>query len=96
MTPEYYEDAEGNRVENPKTHWGWDDFDMEIYAATPSEVDAVRAVINSADRLAGSINEELTNIITEETEPFFKDQKSAKETADIIQNRVQTYVNENS
>lgn len=96
MTPEYYEDSEGNRQENPKTTWGWDDFNMEIYAATPSEIDAVRAVIHSADRLAGSINEELTNIITEETEPFFKDQKSAKETADIIQNRVQTYVNENS
>ena len=96
MTPEYYDDAEGNQVERPKTTWGWDDFDMEIYAATPAEIDAVRAVIESADRLAGSINEELTNIITEETEPFFKDQKSAKETADIIQNRIQTYVNENS
>lgn len=96
MTPEYYEDAEGNQIERPKTTWGWDDFDMEIYAATPAEIDAVRAVIESADRLAGSINEELTNIITEETEPFFKDQKSAKETADIIQNRIQTYVNENS
>lgn len=96
MTPEYYEDAEGNQIERPKTTWGWDDFDMEIYAATPAEIDAVRAVIESADRLSGSINEELTNIITEETEPFFKDQKSAQETADIIQNRIQTYVNENS
>lgn len=96
MTPEYYEDHEGNQVEQPKTTWGWDDFQMEIYAATPAEVEAVRAVITSASRLSGSASEELSNIITEETEPFFKDQKSAQETADIIQNRIQTYVNENS
>ena len=34
-------------------------------------------------------------VAKEEAAAFFKDQKSAKETADIIQNRVQIYVNEN-
>lgn len=96
MTPEYYEDADGNQVEQMKTSWGYDDFHIDIYAATQEEVDAVEEIIYSANRSAGSINEELSNIITEETEAFFKGQKSAKDTADIIQNRIQVYVNENS
>lgn len=96
MTPDYYEDENGEKVEQPKTSWGYDDFNMDIYAATQEEVDAVKKIIDSAEICAGSVNEELTNIITEETAPFFKGQKTAKETADIIQNRIQIYVKENS
>lgn len=96
MTPEYYEDENGNQVEQMKTSWGYDDFHIDIYAATQQEVDAVREIIASAQRSTGSINEELSNIITEETEAFFKGQKSAAETAEVIQNRIQIYVNENS
>ncbi len=96
MTPDYYEDGDGNKVESAKTTWGWDDFQMEIMAATQEEVDAVKKLIDSAEKVAGSVDEQLVNIITEESEPFFKGQKSAKEAADIIQNRIQTYVNENS
>lgn len=94
MTPDYYENENGERVERPKTTWGYDDFEMEIYAAKQAEVDAVKEVIASAEKVSGSISEELVNIITEETEPFFKGQKAAKDTADIIQNRIQIYVNE--
>ncbi len=96
MTAEYYEDENGKKVEQTKTSWGYDDFNIDIYAAKQEEVDAVKAVISSAERCAGAVNEELTNIITEETAAFFKGQKSAKETADIIQNRIQIYVKENS
>lgn len=95
MTPEYYEDEEGNQVEMSKTTWGYDDFEMEIMAATKEEVDAVRELLSSADRLSGNVDEQLTNIITEEAEPFFKGQKSAKDAAGVIQNRIQIYVNEN-
>ncbi len=38
---------------------------------------------------------QLSQIITEESEPFFKGQKSAKDVAGVIQNRIQIYVNEN-
>lgn len=96
MTPEYYEDENGNQVEQMKTSWGYDDFNMDIYAATQEEVDAVKEIIFSAERTSSSINEELTNIITEETGAFFKGQKTAKDTADIIQNRIQIYVKEHS
>lgn len=96
MTPEYYEDENGNQVEQMKTSWGYDDFNIDIYAAKPEEIEAVRQIIASAERTAGSVNEELVNIITEETAPFFKGQKSAKDTAEIIQNRISIYVKENS
>lgn len=95
MTPEYTEDENGEKIECPKTSWGFDDFNMEIYAATSEEVDAIRTLLESADRATGSVDDQLVNIITEETEPFFKGQKSAEDTAAVIQNRIQIYVNEN-
>lgn len=95
MTPEYTEDENGEKIECPKTSWGYDDFNMEIYAATSEEVDAIRTLLESADRATGSVDDQLVNIITEETEPFFKGQKSAEDTAAVIQNRIQIYVNEN-
>ncbi|MCM1136612.1 MAG: extracellular solute-binding protein [Clostridium sp.] len=96
MTPDYYEDENGVQVESAKTHWGWDDFDMEIMAATEEEVDAVRALIASASRTSTSmgIDSQLNSIITEESEAFFKGQKSAADVAGVIQNRIQIYVNE--
>ena len=52
--------------------------------------------LNPGQMVIKIVNEELINIITEETGAFFKGQKSAKETADIIQNRVQIYMKEHS
>lgn len=95
MTPEYYEDENGEQVETMKTSWGYDDFDIDIYAATQEEVDTIWEILKSADKTSGSVDEQLINIITEETEAFFKGQKSAADTAAIIQNRIQVYVNEN-
>lgn len=94
MTAEYYEGENGEQEEQPKTSWQYDDFCIDIYAATEEEIEAVRSLIASARRCAGSTNTELVNIVTEETEVFFQGQKSAEETADIIQNRIQIYVNE--
>lgn len=96
MTPQYYEDENGNKQESSKTSWGYDDFQMEIYAATQEEIENVREVLENAGGRSTSADEELMQIISEETEAYFKGQKSAKETADIIQNRAKIYVSENS
>lgn len=93
MTPEYFEE-DGEKVEQPKTTWGYDDFEVKIYAAKQEEIDAIKELIDSADGI-GNTNEEITAIIAEETAAYFEGQKNAKEVADIIQNRVQIYVNEN-
>lgn len=41
-------------------------------------------------------SDEIYSIITEEAAPYFAGQKSAEETAKIIQSRVEIYVSENS
>lgn len=96
MTPEYNTDENGEQVEQPKTTWGYgNDFEITIYAAKQEEIDQVRSLIDSATGRWDNSDEELTKIISEETEPFFKGQKSAEEAANVIQNRIQVYVNEN-
>ncbi len=93
MTPEY-ETIDGEQVECPKTTWGYEDFEVDIYAATQEDIDAMWALIESADIVAG-FNEDIYNMILEEATPYFEGQKSAKEVADIVQSRVKIYVNEN-
>ena len=96
MTPEYYTDENGEQVEQPKTTWGYgNDFEMDIYAAKQEDIDQVRGLIASAKKRQNNVDEELINIISEETEPFFKGQKSASDVSNVIQNRIQVYVNEN-
>lgn len=97
MTPEYDTDENGEQVERPKTTWGYgNDFEITIYAAKQEEIDQIRSLIDSAiGRWENDTDEDLNNIISEETEPFFKGQKSAEEAANVIQNRIQVYVNEN-
>lgn len=96
MTPEYDTDENGEQVERPKTTWGYgNDFEITIYAAKQEEIDQVRDLIDSATGRWDNSDEELTKIISEETEPFFSGQKSSSEVANVIQNRIQVYVNEN-
>lgn len=102
MTPEYQLDENGEKVldENgepityPKTTWGWDDFEAEIYEATQEQVDFVKSMLDNCTVMS-TMDQELMKIISEEATPYFEGQKSAKEAADIIQSRVSIYVSEN-
>lgn len=94
MEQEYYEDVDGNKVKQMKTSWGYDDFNVDIYAATQEQADIVRGLIEGVDSLY-QYNEQITAIVDEEAAAFFEGQKNSKEVADIIQSRVQIYVNEN-
>jgi len=93
MTEEYYE-MDGEKVKQPKTTWGYDDWEAEIYAATKEQVDAVKELIEITDGVVSN-NQEISNIISEEAAAFFEGQKSAKDVAGIVQSRVKIYVNEN-
>lgn len=88
-------DENGEVMIQPKTTWGYDDWTVEIYAATPEQVQAVRDLIDSAT-VAGGSDATILNIINEEAAGYFEGQKSAQEVAGVIQSRVQTYVSENS
>ena len=102
-TPEYQKDEkgeilmdeEGKPMQYPKTSWGYDNWDVDIYAATQEEIDGIRHLIEIARPLSRE-SEEIYVIIGEETAPYFAGQKSAEEVAKIIQSRVQIYVSENS
>lgn len=94
MEEEYYTDENGEKVESPKMTYGWDNFEVSVYAATEEEVAKYREILEGATVL-GSYEEDIMTMINEEAEPFFKGQKTAKDVANIIQGRVKIYVNEN-
>lgn len=58
------------------------------------EVTEISDFIYSIDK-RGYYNEGIINIVKEEAESFFSGQKSAKDVAQVIQSRVQIYVDEN-
>ena len=87
-------DKDGNPIEYPKTTWGYDNWEVDIYAATQKEIEGIRELIEIARPLSQE-SEEIYAIIGEEAAPYFAGQKSAQEIAQIIQSRVQIYVSEN-
>lgn len=103
MTPEYQRDENGDimydengvAMQHPKTSWGYDDWEAEIYAATQEEVDMVKAMIKIAQPAVMS-DMTILQMITEEAKAYFEGQKSAEDVAGIIQSRVDIYVSENS
>ena len=88
-----YEDENGNLVEYDDVYY-LNGEEVPISPMTQEEVDEVVAFIKSVDQLYTN-HQDLMNIISEEAAPYFTGQKSVKEVADIIQNRIQVYVNEN-
>ena len=72
---------------------GEDFINIQLDPATQEQVDKYMALINSCDTCLGR-DKTVMDIITEELKPFFAGDKTAEETAEIIQNRVQTYVYE--
>jgi hypothetical protein len=64
------------------------------YHLTQEEVDAVRAVVEGADRVSTPYTQKIFEIISEEIDAFASGAKSAEETAKVIQSRVQLFVSE--
>ena len=89
----FYLDENGEKVEYDNTYY-LNDVEIVIEPMTKEKTDKVLQFIESVDQIM-NYNSSITSIIEEETEPYFAGQKSAKEVADIIQSRVQIYVNEN-
>jgi ABC-type glycerol-3-phosphate transport system substrate-binding protein len=93
-TTEEYVDDYGNTITPLDSSWGYDDLDVEIGPLSDEQVQMVRDVIANVDHLY-QYNDDVMSIISDEAGAFFSGQKTSKEVADIIQNRVSTYVNEN-
>ena len=91
---EKYTDEYGNEIEPYQSSWGYDDLDVEIGPLSEDQVNKLREVIASVGHLY-VYNDDIMTIIADETGAYFSGQKSAKDVADIVQNRVSNYVNEN-
>ena len=66
---------------------------IEVFTATQADVEAVKKLVEEADNRY-EYNTEILNIITEEAEGYFVGQKALEQTTEIIQNRVQLYLQE--
>ena len=96
MTEEYYDDPfTGERIKQAKmSYWQeGSETPIEIYAMSKEDVDMIMDLINSITR-ARNYDDAIVKIIIEDATPFFKGQKTAEATADILQNRISLYVNE--
>ena len=96
MKQEFYTDENGNQVEQSKGGIGWGNDEMyEIYAVTPEQRDIFMDLLQSTTKVS-SYDQDIMDIVTEETGAYFAGQKTVDETVKIIQNRVNLYVAEQS
>ena len=102
MTPRYRKDADGNILldENgekiEESRGGWiDDNGVEhnIYAMTQEQADEVLSIIETCTKVA-SYDTSIYDIVNEQAQAFFADQKSVDEVARLIQSKANIYVNE--
>ena len=102
MTPRYRKDADGNilldengeKIEESRGAW-IDDSGVEhhIYAMTQEQADEVLAIIETCTKVA-SYDTSIYDIVNEQAQAFFADQKSVDEVARLIQSKANIYVNE--
>lgn len=88
----HYEDENGNIVEYDDAYY-IDGVEIIIEPMSEAEAQAVKEQLYTFDHLYVN-DENLINIIKEEAAAYFNGQKKAEDVADIIQSRVQIYVNE--
>ena len=95
MEPPYYLDENGKKVEYEDTHYIGGK-EIKINPLTQEERDFLVEYISNAKPTTFYYNNEVTNIITEEVEAYFAGDKTAEQTAEIIQNRVSILISEQS
>jgi len=94
MSTKTFKDEYGVEHTPTDSSWGYDDLDVAIKPSSQEDVDKYTELIDNTKKIGGW-NQAILDIIIEESKAYFSGDKSLDETADIIQNRVKTYVNEN-
>ena len=95
MTPQFYTDEDGEEHEAPRgmVSFGGSGFLISLYAMTEAEARNLRTIVESAN-VMGRFDETVMEMVAEELLPFLAGDRSAADTARILQNRLQTYMNE--
>ena len=93
---EYLYDDRGERIETPVARESYDGgVELTYYAASQEECAQLMDLYNGIDAYFRR-DPELTAIITETAGAYFAGDKSLEETAELVQNRANLYVNEQS
>ena len=92
MENEYVFDGE-EQYEIPKLTWGNGGNYIEIYAADPETVSAIKNLVAGVE-YKFQYHTEIQAIINEETESYFAGQKTIEEVVAVLQNRVSLYLQE--
>ncbi|MBR4760674.1 MAG: extracellular solute-binding protein [Lachnospiraceae bacterium] len=87
-------DSYGNKMTPISGSRGVGDYSMELGPLTESQVEKMKGLIGRVTTVHDP-DEAIDGIISEEAGALFAGQKSAKDVAAIIQNRVSNYINEN-
>jgi ABC-type glycerol-3-phosphate transport system substrate-binding protein len=94
MEATYVTDENGAIKEVPKGTIGLSsDFQIEYFAVTEEEMQGIRDLLSSAEKIA-IYDSQILAIVTEEAQSFFAGVASAEQAADVAENRIRTYVNE--
>jgi hypothetical protein len=72
----------------------YDDNNIPFYAMTQNEADDLRVIIDGAVPWRRRLGDEVWNHLVDDLNAFFAGGRTASDTARIMQNRVQTYLNE--
>lgn len=88
----YWIDENGNKVEYDQTTYiGGEEVTLD--PMTQEQVDRIKTFIESVNRQSYD-DSSVMDIINEEAAPFYEGQKSAADVAQIIQSRIEIYINE--
>lgn len=88
-------DADGNPIEEAQGGYGYGDSVMiQLRAISQTEYDQFMELYNAIDKLT-EYDTAIYDIVKEQAGAYFSGDKSLDETAQLIQNRVELYVNEN-
>ncbi len=93
-SPRFWIDPEtGKKTEYDTTFWTGNK-EVKIGDCTDEEIQQVKDLINSVKSATNYYDKGLYDICEEETGAFFKGDKSAEETADLMINRISIYIAE--
>lgn len=98
-TPQMTTDENGNEVEESKGGYSFgDDFEIDIYALTDTQVAQLREIVDSANVLVSytQSSDAVYDIISEEVEAYYSGEKSAADVCSVIQSRANILVNEDN
>lgn len=89
-----YLDEDGNPIISGTHTTGLNGWSYTYHTATQEEVDMVLSLLDGAALAPGGSRNQIMGIISEEAEAFYQGRKTVSEAAEIIQNRINVYVNE--